>query len=58
MRFPPNKRVEDMVDFNSFNLGTYGVSLSVKPWKGELGPFADLEEVWVLFKGIPPKFCE
>jgi hypothetical protein len=53
VRFPPNKKVEDMIDFNSFNQGKEGVSVSVKPWKGELEPFADLEEVWVLIKGIP-----
>jgi hypothetical protein len=53
VRFPPNKKVEDMADFNSFNLGKERVSVSVKPWKGELEPFADMEEVWVLIKGIP-----
>jgi hypothetical protein len=44
---PPNKKVEDMTDFNSFNLGKDGVSFSVKPWCGELEPFAELEEVWI-----------
>jgi hypothetical protein len=51
VRFPPNKKVEDMADFNSFNLGKEGVSVSVKPWMGEL------EEVWIKVKGIPPKWC-
>jgi hypothetical protein len=58
VRFPPNKKVEDMADFNSFNLGKEGVSVSVKPWKGELEPFAELEEVWLQLIGIPPKWCE
>jgi hypothetical protein len=31
VRFPPNKKVEDMTDFNSFNLEKDGVSDSVKP---------------------------
>jgi hypothetical protein len=57
VRFPPNKRVVDMTDFNSFNLGKDGVSVSVKPWQGNLKPYAELEEVWVQLKGIPPKWC-
>jgi hypothetical protein len=30
VRFPPNKKVEDMTHFNSFNHGKEGVSVSVK----------------------------
>jgi hypothetical protein len=45
VRFPPNKKEEDMADFNSFNLGKECVSVSVKPWQRELEPFAELEEV-------------
>jgi hypothetical protein len=58
VRFPPNKKVEDMTDFNSFNLGKEGVSVSAKHWKGELEPFADLEDVWIQINGIPLKWCE
>jgi hypothetical protein len=58
VRFPPNKKVEDMADFNSFNLGNDGVSVSVKPWQGDLEPYAKFEDVWVHLKGIPPKWCE
>jgi hypothetical protein len=47
-----------MADFNSFNLGKDGVSVRVKLWKGELEPYAKLEEVWIQLKGIPPKWCE
>jgi hypothetical protein len=47
VRFPPNKKVEDMTNFNSFDLGKEGVSMSVKPWQGEL------EEVWIKLIGIP-----
>jgi hypothetical protein len=46
-----------MADFNSFNLGKEGVSMSVKAWKGDLNPFAKLDECWVLVKGIPPGWC-
>jgi hypothetical protein len=47
-----------MVDFSSFNLGKEGVSVSVKPWQGDLEPFAKLKEVWIKVRGIPPKWCE
>jgi hypothetical protein len=55
VRFPPNKKVEDMADFNSFNLGKEGVFVSAKAWQGDLDPFAELDECWVLVKGIPPR---
>jgi hypothetical protein len=56
VRFPSNKKVEDMADFNTFNLGKDGASVSVKPWQGDLEHFVELEEVWLKVKGIPPKW--
>jgi hypothetical protein len=47
-----------MADFSSFNLGKERVSVSVKPWQCDLEPFAELEEVRVKIRGIPPKWCE
>jgi hypothetical protein len=58
VKFPPNKRVEDMVYFTSFNLGKEGVSVSVKKWEGELEPYAEMEDVWIQLKGIPPMWCD
>jgi hypothetical protein len=58
VRFPPNKKVEDMADFNSFNLRKDGVLISVKPWQGDLEPYVELEDVGIQLKGIPPKWCE
>jgi hypothetical protein len=45
VRFPPNKKVEDMANFNSFNLGKEGVSVSVKAWQGGLIPFCRVRGV-------------
>jgi hypothetical protein len=58
VRFPPNKKVENLADFTSFNLGKEGVSVSIKEWHGELEPYAKLEEPWIQFRGIRPKWCE
>ncbi|KAK3126490.1 hypothetical protein QOZ80_7AG0557400 [Eleusine coracana subsp. coracana] len=55
VRFPPNKKVEDMTDFPSFNLGMEGVSIRVEVWEGDLEPYDELQEVCVQLNGVPPK---
>jgi hypothetical protein len=44
VRFSPNKKVEDMADFNSFNIAKDRVLVS-ETLEGELEPFAELEEI-------------
>jgi hypothetical protein len=47
-----------MANFNSFNLGKEGVSVSVKSWQGELVSYEKLEDLWIKLTGIPLKWCE
>lgn len=60
MRFPPNKKVEDIVmgDVIWFSLNKEGVMASLKVWDGEIKPIGRLIEAWVQVRGIPPKWCE
>jgi hypothetical protein len=33
-----------------------GVLVSLRAWTGDIDPYDVLEEVWVQFSGIPPKW--
>lgn len=60
IRFPPQKRVEDLVvgQATLFYLRGTDVLASLKPWTGDVEPIGQLEEVWVQVKGIPPKWAD
>jgi hypothetical protein len=56
VRFPPWKKVEDLIELPAFCL-PQDVSVTLTGWKGACDPFGELIEAWVLIEGIPPKWC-
>lgn len=60
VRFPPNKRVENLVvgSETMFYLKKNGVMASLKSWDGNIEPVGKLEEVWVQIRGMPPKWVD
>ena len=57
VRFPPNKKISDLVAFKSINLKNKGVIISFKDWHGALPAYDSLKEVWINIVGIPPVWC-
>ena len=55
VRFPPNKKIKDLVEYPSINLKKKGVSISFSNWDGNLPSYLELQEVWVTIRGLPPK---
>jgi hypothetical protein len=55
---PPPRRVADIKSLSSFNLRKEGVQVEVVEWVGDLDHFSELKEVWILFEGIPPRWCD
>ncbi|KAM0897032.1 hypothetical protein ACQ4PT_022817 [Festuca glaucescens] len=56
VRFPPSKRVKDLVEYPSINLKKDGVVIYFVNWEGEAEPFEEFQEVWVKIIGIPAKW--
>jgi hypothetical protein len=56
VRFPPGKKIKDLVSFPSINLKKKGVSVSFMDWNGDIPAYSEMEEVWVRVEGIPPKY--
>jgi hypothetical protein len=56
VRFPPGKKIKDLVGFPSINLKKKGVSVSFMDWHGDIPAYSEMEETWVKVEGIPPKF--
>ncbi|KAM0927426.1 hypothetical protein ACQ4PT_002866 [Festuca glaucescens] len=56
VRFPPSKRIKDLVEYPSINLKKKGVVVSFMNWEGEAEPFEEFQEVWVKIVGIPAKW--
>jgi hypothetical protein len=56
VRFPPSKRIRDLVEYTSVNLKKKGVNVSFINWEGEAKPFEEFKEVWVNVEGIPCKY--
>jgi hypothetical protein len=56
VRFPPGKKIKDLVGFPSINLKKKGMSVSFMDWNGDIPAYSEMEETWVKVEGIPPKF--
>ncbi|KAM0876127.1 hypothetical protein ACQ4PT_036376 [Festuca glaucescens] len=56
VRFPPSKRIKDLVEYPSINLKKDGVVIYFVNWEGEAEPFEEFQEVWVKILGIPAKW--
>jgi hypothetical protein len=58
VRFPPHRKVIDIMSLPSFNLRKEGVQVEVVEWVGDLDHFSQLKEAWIQIEGIPPKWCD
>lgn len=56
VRFPPSKRIKDLVEYPSINLKKDGVVIYFENWEGEAEPFEEFQEIWVKIYGIPAKW--
>lgn len=58
VRFPPHRRVTDLIALPSINVkegnDSERVTVKIIGWEGELPDCGALAEVWVQIRGIPP----
>jgi hypothetical protein len=47
VRFPPGKKIKDLVGFPSIYLKKKGVSVSFMDWNGDIPAYSEMEETWV-----------
>ncbi|KAK1609994.1 hypothetical protein QYE76_033671 [Lolium multiflorum] len=58
VRFPPSKRIKDLVEYPSINLKKDGVVIYFENWEGEAEPFEEFQEIWIKIYGIFRSFYE
>jgi hypothetical protein len=58
VKFPPHIKVEEVASYPCFGLPKEGVTVNVMVWEGDIDYMADLEKIWVQFKGLQPQWCE
>jgi hypothetical protein len=56
VRFPPSKRIKELVEYPSINLKKEGVVIYFENWEGEAEPFEEFQEIWVKIIAIPAKW--
>ncbi|XP_051196668.2 uncharacterized protein [Lolium perenne] len=60
VRFPPHKKVMDLIDIPSINLkegnDTERVTVKIIGWEGDISDVGQLAECWVQIRGIPPRW--
>jgi hypothetical protein len=56
VRFPPSKRIEELVEYPYINLKKEGVVIYFENWEGEPETFEEFQEIWVKIIGIPTKW--
>lgn len=53
----PQQNMKDLADLYSINLHKDGVSIKVEECTGDLEPHANLQDIWIQMRRIPPKRC-
>jgi hypothetical protein len=56
VRFPPWKNVTKLIEFPTFDIEE-GVTVKIISWDMEIDAMSEMDEKWVIVKGIPPKWC-